>query len=288
MPSRYVSLAILIYWSIAAFCLLTWDVIPELTVGYPPDLRAIALAGDSFKPVRWSVQVTDDPRSPDVRRTVGEAVTHSSRRPDGWFELSSRVDLDAGGLLKGTPFSTRASMKLRVDSVYRVDRSGNLSSFDLSVKARDSSETLLKVRGQLRGPNMEIVSKGPVPILNQTLSFPYEPRGVVHDMLGPLDRLPGLHVGQRWESRVINPFTGQVDNVRAEVARRSPINWDGDAVNTFEVIQHMGPLKMRTWVAADGVILRQEVPFPFVRLVLERRQEGEVFPTVPQQKVPAS
>ena len=47
MPSRFVSLVILIYWSIAAFCLLTWDVIPELTLGYPPDLRAIALAGDS-------------------------------------------------------------------------------------------------------------------------------------------------------------------------------------------------------------------------------------------------
>ena len=42
MPSRFVSLAILIYWSIAAFLLLTWDVIPELTQGYPPNLRAIA------------------------------------------------------------------------------------------------------------------------------------------------------------------------------------------------------------------------------------------------------
>ena len=75
MPSRFVSLVILIYWSIAAFCLLTWDVIPELTSGYPPDLRAITLAGDSTRPVRWSIQVIDDPRFPDVRRTVGEAVT---------------------------------------------------------------------------------------------------------------------------------------------------------------------------------------------------------------------
>ena len=35
MPSRFVSLAILIYWSIAAFLLLTWDVLPELTLGLP-------------------------------------------------------------------------------------------------------------------------------------------------------------------------------------------------------------------------------------------------------------
>ena len=40
MPSRFVSLVILVYWSIAAFCLLTWDVLPELTSGYPPDLRS--------------------------------------------------------------------------------------------------------------------------------------------------------------------------------------------------------------------------------------------------------
>ena len=39
MPSRFVSLAILVYWCIAAFCLLTWEVLPELTLGYPPDLR---------------------------------------------------------------------------------------------------------------------------------------------------------------------------------------------------------------------------------------------------------
>ena len=109
MPSRFISLAILIYWSIAAFCLLTWDVIPELSLGYAPDLRAIAGAGDSTKPVRWSIQIIDDPRFPEVRRTVGEAVTAASRRPDGWVELTSRVDIDAGGLLKGTPFVSRTT-----------------------------------------------------------------------------------------------------------------------------------------------------------------------------------
>jgi hypothetical protein len=55
MPSRFVSLAILIYWSIAAFCLLTWDVLPELSLGYAPDLRSIAFAGVSNEAVRWSI-----------------------------------------------------------------------------------------------------------------------------------------------------------------------------------------------------------------------------------------
>jgi len=288
MPSRFISLAILIYWSIAAFCLLTWDVIPELSLGYAPDLRTIAGSGDSTRPAGWSIQIVDDPRFPDVRRTVGEAVTTSSRRPDGWVDLTSRVDIDAGGLLKGTPFVTRTSARLGVESLYRVDPSGNLSSFDLQVTSRESPDTLIKVKGQLKGDKMEIVSRGPVPLFNQTLTFDYEPRSMVRDMLGPLDRLPGLHVGQRWESRVINPFSGQVDRVRVEVARRGLIHWEGNPVTTFEVVQRIGSLSMRTWVRTDGVILRHEVPFPFVRLVLERRPETESVPAIPPSTVPSS
>ncbi len=90
MPSRFVSLAILVYWCIAAFCLLTWEVLPELTLGYPPDLRAIAVAGESAKPVTWSIQIIDDPKAPDVRRSVGSADTASKRLPDGRNELTTR------------------------------------------------------------------------------------------------------------------------------------------------------------------------------------------------------
>jgi hypothetical protein len=288
VPSRFISLAILIYWSIAAFCLLTWDVIPELSLGSAPDLRTIAGSGDSTKPVRWSIQIVDDPRFPEVRRTVGESVTTSSRQRDGWVVLSSTVDIDAGGLLKGTPFVTRTSARVGVESLYRVDPSGNLGSFDLQVRSHEAADPLIKVKGQLKGDKMEIVSRGPLPLFNQNLSFEYEPRSVVRDLLGPLDRLPGLHVGQRWESRAINPFSGQVDSVRVEVARRALIHWEGDPVPTFEVVERMGPLTMRTWVRTDGVILRHEVPFPFVRLVLERRPDTDAVPTTLPTSVPSS
>ena len=31
--------------------------------------------------------------------------------------------------------------------------------------------------------------------------------------MGPIDRLPGLHLGQRWDTRIINPFSGQVEKL---------------------------------------------------------------------------
>jgi hypothetical protein len=284
MPSRFVSLAILIYWSIAAFLLLTWDVLPELTQGYAPDLRAIALAGDSSRPVRWNIQVVDDPRQPELRRSVGESITTSSRRPDGFFELTNHAELDAGGLFRGTPFASRSSLRVGVESLYLVDQAGNLNLFSLRVvdKGRADAE-IMTVTGKVKGRKIEIESHGWSDILNRKLALDYEPRSVVHDVLGPQDRLPGLHVGQRWESKGINMISGQVESVRVDVVRRGLINWEGNPVTTFEVVHRTSPFSMKTWVRTDGLILRQEVPFPFVRLVLERRAESDGgLPTSPK------
>jgi hypothetical protein len=188
------------------------------------------------------------------------------------------VEFDAAGLLSGTPFATKTNIRLEIDSLYHVDPAGNLQSFELRVRSREFADELIQVKGQLKGKSMVIVSQGPLPILDRKLAFQYEPRSVVQDVLGPLDRLPGLHVGQRWETRVINPFSGQVDRVKVEVTRRSLIHWNGNPVSTFEVVQRMAPLAIRTWVRTDGVILRQEVPFPFVRLVLDRQGEETPAP----------
>ncbi len=215
----------------------------------------------------------DDPRSPEARRSVGEAITAASRQADGWYEMTSRVEFDAGDLLRGTVFATRLSVRIQIDSRYHVDPSGNLHDFDLRVKSREFDDELIDVQGQVKGNTMEIVSRGPMEILNKEMKFDYQPRSVVQDVLGPFDRLPGLQLGQRWESRIINPFTGKVDSVRARVVRRAVIDWDANPVNVFEVEQKMSGVSMKTWVRTDGVILRQEVPFPFVRMMLERRPE---------------
>lgn len=271
MPPKLVSLAILVYWSIAAFLLLTWEVLPELTLGYPPDLRAIATAGEDQAPAYWEMYVVDDPRRPETRRSVGLAVTATRRQPDNWVEMTSDVDFDAGGLLKTMPFAgDRASVRVSLKSVYKVDPSGSLRSFDMKISAPDSGEDLVKVEGRLHGGMMKVTATGITSLLNQKYEFPYEPRGVVHDALRPLDRLPGLHVGQRWDMRIVNPLSGAAETARVEVKRRVLIDWNGEAVSAFEVEQRSKAVTAKTWVRLDGLIVRQEVPLPLVHMILER------------------
>jgi hypothetical protein len=278
MPPRLVCLAILLYWVVAASGLIRRDVLPEMGFVRPPDLRTIARAEESAEPARWSVEVVDNPMAPEIRRIVGTALTESSRGPDGWFTMSSKVAFDAGGLLKGTPFSSNTDAQLEVLSTYRIDPSGNLQSFHASVRSASDPDDLLTVDGRLKKRSLEVVSRGRLPILNQSRTLPYEPRSLVQNALGPFDRMPGLQVGQRWDTRMISPFTGRVETVRVEVARRTVIHWDKSPVPTLEVVHHMAPLSARTWVKPDGLVLRQEVPFPFVKLVLERLADRNTAP----------
>src|SRR3954451_20607146 len=108
MPPRLVCLALLLYWVVAASSLIRRDILPEMGFVRPPDLRTIARAEEQAEPSRWSVQVIDDPLAPENRRVVGLASTESTRSPDGWVAMSSKVSFDAGGLLKGTPFASNA------------------------------------------------------------------------------------------------------------------------------------------------------------------------------------
>ncbi len=279
MPSRIVCVAILIYWVVAALGLVSRDLLPELSIGALPDLRTIASAGGNTAPVRWNILVADKPNDPEARCSVGQAVTESKRTLDGWIDMKSTVIFDSGrllsGLLKGGPQTgSMADEKIEFLSLYRVDPSGNLRSFHSEVRLAASSTVFLEINGKLKNRVMEVVTKGALPVLNRSMSFEYNDRGVVQSQLGPLDRLPGLAVGQRWDERIASPFSGQIELVRAEVTRKVVTHWDLSPVTALEVVHRSKAVTARTWVRPDGVVLRQEVALPMLRLVLERMPDG--------------
>lgn len=275
MPRRLVCMAILLYWVVAASGLIRRDLLPEMRFAPPPDLLTITRAGHNNGPSRWSVLVIDDPAHPAIRRSVGQAATESIHLPDGAVRLSSQVRFDSGGLLRGTAFASRAHVELEIASSCSIDATGNLQSFRAAVRSEADPQEVLRVEGRLnsRGDTLEVVSRGPLPIMNQTRTIPYPARSLVQNAMEPFDYLPGLQVGQRWESRIVNPLNGRIEPVRVEVARKTVIHWNNHPVTTLEVVQHMTPFAAKTWVRTDGLVLRQEVPFPLVKLILEREPE---------------
>jgi hypothetical protein len=271
MPTRPACVAILFFWVYASVGLLRRDVLPDLWVTPPPDLRSIAAAEDAVRPTEWELSVAEDSNLRNLR-PVGRAVTKSTRLLDGGLELTGHVWFDSGSLLKGTRFDTESNERLDVSTRMEIDPSGNLRNFKAAVRSASDSFDLVTLSGKVKDRMMEVKSESriPLPILNRPMTFPYEPRGMIQNSIGPIDRMPGLQVGQRWVSRVVSPLTGRVEEVKVEVTGKHTIQWNNEVVTTLEVVQHMTPISARTWVRKDGLVLRQEVPFFFVKLVLER------------------
>ncbi len=92
----------------------------------------------------------ENPRT-DSRRTVGEAVTSSTRQADGWYEMTSRVEFDAGDLLRGTVLADARQLSGAGQEPSTMSTlSGNLQNFDLLVASQDLGDELVHVSGRLR------------------------------------------------------------------------------------------------------------------------------------------
>jgi hypothetical protein len=215
----------------------------------------------------------EDDHAGGALRSIGAVVTDTRRQRDGWVRMTSQAAFDSGQLLRGTPLDTQQpSERVFVTGACEIDPSGNLGSFRAGVRLGEFvRQDVLVVEGHLRKNRIEVTARGLGVPWRQ--SFPYEPRSMVQNSLQPLDRMPGLQVGQRWESRVVSPLTGRIETARVEVAGRGHITWDDKPTPVLIVITRVPPFTARTWVRNDGVVLRQEVPFPLAKIVLERAAE---------------
>ena len=281
MPHRLTSVAILACWAVSTAALLIRDVLPDLLIAPPPDLRDIARVDRPPGPSRWTLLVPDpDGSSPDDLRAVGQATTEAHHSPvDGHVRFTSTVLLDSGALLEGTPLESESGERLRIVSSLNVDAAGNLHALRSGVQIQGEEQPeLLVVEGHLVDDEIVLRARGPMlPWGPRRFSFPYRARGMVQNTLSPMDRFPSLHLGQRWQSRAVNPLTGGVDTVSVEVTDRNVmIPWGEALVPTYLIVTRTRSpgLTARTWArASDGLVIRQEVPLLIVRLILERQPD---------------
>jgi hypothetical protein len=286
MPSRGACLAILLFWTFAAAGLFQRDILPEMIVGPPPDLRDIARAGaENPGPTKWTLLVVDEKdRTGLSEKAVGQVLTNTIRQQDGGVVFASRAWFDAAQLLarrggkppagERVPVTELSGDRIEVYGTCSVDSSRNLESFRVAIReGRPGSADLMALEGHLRKDAIEISASGLFRYPGPT-SIPYQPHSLVQTPLGPLEWMPNLHVGQRWQSEIVSPLTGQAQKCLSEVVKVAIITWDNDLVRTYEVVTRTEGIRARTWVRLDGLVLRQEVPFPLAQLVLERAPDA--------------
>src|ERR1700761_4271423 len=120
MPSRWACVGLLLLWAVATVELVRRDILPDLLIGPPPDLRSVAAADIGAKPTKWAILVADD-TSLQTLRSIGQAVTESIRDPDGGLKLLSKVRFDAGDNLKGTAYRQLENVRIDVDNTCAID-----------------------------------------------------------------------------------------------------------------------------------------------------------------------
>jgi hypothetical protein len=271
MPSRWMCFAILGLWLFATASLVRREVLPRWVVGPAPSLKSLAKGLELPAPSRWAILALD---AKGGELKVGQIDSEAAR--DGeWVTLTSRVALQAGAILQGTPLRVDADVELAIHSETKLDSSGELASMKATVSEAEGGHVWMTLTADRRGGRIELAADGAEGAIRFRESFPYTSSGQLQQTFGPVENLRGLVVGQSWESRVVNPLApGAPAKARVEVRARKVIRWQGKLVETLEVVTEMKPFQARTWVRpTDGVILRQEVPIPFVKLILERRGE---------------
>lgn len=202
---------------------------------------------------------------------VGRLITLRQADPDGSTTLQSDAVLRVGRLFNETPIAVDDQTVLAISSACRVSPAGELVQLTVELReTADASRPLLVIVGTREGSNLVLEATSPIPVWKWRMKLPYKPSGLVQSSLGPFDFMPGLRVGQRWESSVVNPLTGQAQVCSVEVVARRHITWNQNPVPAFVLETRMSPFTAKTWVRGDGLVMRQEVPTPLRVLILER------------------
>ncbi len=171
--------------------------------------------------------------------------------------IHSLTQLDVRQVSSMLPFS--GHLYLTTDLTYSPK--GELNEF---VFVLDSSA----VQGRIQGVryDREFACKATAGPITQTLVLDAEISKCLGDSLRPFTHLEGLHVGQSWQLRIIDPFSmisggaAEFSKKLVKVTAREPIEHENRTVECFKIESD----DIVAWANDSGRILRQEVKIPLL------------------------
>jgi hypothetical protein len=276
MPSRVVTVLILLFWAASSGWFFYTEFWPWLRGGEAPPF-VIDLADEARRnspPINWDVIHNG--------KVIGRlATTINYREADDSFALNGRVtDLVLSNGNFEVPLMT---------NTYRVTRDGKL----LAIHA-EADVKLGPIRGQvmvdgvLRGREFVTTLRAICDVLklNKEITLPpvaMSERGSALNPLHPVDRIRGLKPGRAWRITLVDPIGDGLRSLRgggvsgptyllAQVLPRvDRLEWGGKE-RDCHVIRYKGDgFEAQTWVlVSDGSVIRQQANYLGEDLVLER------------------
>ena len=282
MPSRTLTLAIVLFWLATAVWFFDRDVWPHLRPGDAPPYT-IELADEATRlavPVRWALS-----RNGQSLGTLRTTIRYYDA--DDTFELTAASPELTLPRIAGL-FDIKI---LNLSDQIRVNREGELRAMqtDITVRVQAPLETTAKVAiaAAVHNGRLERHCRVELPVLG-TIEPALEPvpptRGSVLNPLHPVPRLTGLRPGRHWRQPLVDPRSDILKAVLANLpgggsasglAARGPqvllaevrprpeaIAWEGGE-HACWVVEYRGDLegdefRARTWVrVSDGLVLRQ-------------------------------
>lgn len=298
MPRPLACLAIVAFWLATSAWLVCREVLPHLLAGEPPAYTIDLTETVSANPVNWRILCSDPRHEGGALQLIGRLETQVERLPDRTFQLRAVARLRRLDKDEGFVFLKQIEIR-KVAEAFRVTEEGKLRGLSVQVDWRlfDSGGK----RGALEGSidfsgdvaegyltsGFAVVAAGRE-WHRQTLDrVKVSEQGSVMNPLHPVNRLPGLRTGQRWEVPLMDPLSllgespvrGIVEQIHAVRSLHAEVvagtlDWN-DAEVRCHVIEYRESGKTeptaRTWVRRrDGLVLRQQAHYEGKTLVLDR------------------
>jgi len=219
-----------------------------------PSLRSMSRELN-FEPLYWKVLY----RHQQIGRVCTQWRRLAGQRVQFRSDLQvTRLPMLSLFQLLGTP------QKLTCSSEFDLSPAGTLERFRMKVAM---GKLRVDVEGTREHDVLNVLFRSGGFQHREQLYCPED--GLVGSSLAPMDRLPNLRVGQRWQYRVVNPLRRTSERVECAVVGEQVITWRGQPVPTKVIEQSYGHFKAKCWVADDGRVLRQELPLGMEPIVLE-------------------
>jgi hypothetical protein len=287
MPGRWTALGIVVFW----LAMTAWLVGRELWMrfGPPPRLEDSLKAAANDGPTRWSISYQSAGMGYFER--IGWAETQVFDQAGGGYQLRQQLHLDKAssvfdviglpwliGLLPDAA-GMDADAKIQLD----LAPNGELQQLSGEVTADEGRYLLYRFVGKPEGPNIDIEGTSPfLPGLGSG-TFRHDSRNIIQTSLCPLDRMPGLWHGRRWQVPLVDP----AESLKVHGLQRSPVDvvvldepsnfhWAAtrDWVSCFivEADQPEQDLHIQIWVhQVDGRVLKQRARWGSLTLEIERK-----------------